>query len=287
MPLSAAIHGSNTSRVFVATRAEALRAQAISLAVHVLLASLLVLPVFKHFVDNPPQGGDVRGWGKIIFADPFSSKASEKKPRGGGSGGEENPVPATKGKPAPFSAIQFTPPMPPRNPNPRLTALATVLGPPEIKVPDIPNMNFGLPKAPAFTDSAGPGHRAGYGEGCCAGMGPDGNGRGVGPGDDSGYGGERGQRGGRVATQPECAYCPNPAYSDEARKAKIQGSVVLRLVVAPDGRGTNVSVVKGLGLGLDEKAIEAVRNWRFKPARDVAGNHTASWVTIEVVFRLL
>jgi len=86
---------------------------------------------------------------------------------------------------------------------------------------------------------------------------------------------------------PECAYCPNPAYSDEARKAKLQGSVMLRLIVMPDGRATNISVVKGIGFGLDDRAIEAVRNWHFKPGRDAAGKSVPAWVTVEVVFRLL
>ena len=78
-----------------------------------------------------------------------------------------------------------------------------------------------------------------------------------------------------------------PLYSDEARKAKYQGTVVLQCVVTPDGRATNLNVVKGPGLGLEEKAMEAVRGWRFKPAIGPGGKPVPVQVIIEVTFRLL
>ena len=57
-----------------------------------------------------------------------------------------------------------------------------------------------------------------------------------------------------------------PSYSEEARKAKFQGTVVLSVTVGTDGRASHIQVQRSLGLGLDEKAIEAVKQWRFKPA---------------------
>jgi len=63
--------------------------------------------------------------------------------------------------------------------------------------------------------------------------------------------------------------------------------VLLRCLITPDGRATNISVAQGLGLGLDEKAIEAVRDWKFKPARGGDGNSVQTWIYIEVKFRLL
>ena len=85
---------------------------------------------------------------------------------------------------------------------------------------------------------------------------------------------------------PECSYCPRPDYSDEARKAKYQGSVVLSVVVLPDGRASRIEVITSPGMGLDEKAIEAVRNWRFKPGLGPNGKPAAISVTIEVIFQL-
>jgi TonB family protein len=87
-------------------------------------------------------------------------------------------------------------------------------------------------------------------------------------------------------TIPRCTYCPNPSFSDEARAAKVQGTVILQVVVAADGRAENISVVRKAGYGLDQKAIEAVRSWQFKPATGPDGVAVATVVPIEVTFRL-
>ncbi len=251
------------------------RAQALSLLTHSLAALLLALPVYRAVVNAPP-GFDPHRFEKLIF------------PRGGGGGGggERNPIPATAGKPARFEWMPRTPPGPIRNANPKLPEESALQGPPEIAVPHVPLLNFGDPSAPSLTNSAGPGGGNGYGTGCCGGDGP-GPGRGLGPGEKWGTGeGEPGvwRKG---TSPPECIYCPNPAFSEEARKAKLQGSVLLRLVVTPEGRAGRVRVAKGLGFGLDETAIEAVRAWRFKPARDPSGKFIPMWVSVEVTFRLL
>ena len=67
-------------------------------------------------------------------------------------------------------------------------------------------------------------------------------------------------------TVPQVIFNPEPSFSDEARKAKAQGIVMLLLVVGKDGRPNDVRVGQSLGMGLDEKAIEAVNHWRFRPA---------------------
>jgi protein TonB len=90
----------------------------------------------------------------------------------------------------------------------------------------------------------------------------------------------------RVATQVICKVCPDPAYSDEARKAKLQGLVTMRVLVGADGRVRDVQVTRGIGLGLDENAVRAVRGWQFLPAKDAEGHPAATWITIETVFRL-
>ena len=78
----------------------------------------------------------------------------------------------------------------------------------------------------------------------------------------------------------------DPEYSQEARKAKYQGTVLLNLVVQRDGSVRNIRVVQSLGLGLDEKAIEAIRQWRFKPGM-CNGQAVDVESIIEVTFRLL
>jgi TonB family protein len=84
---------------------------------------------------------------------------------------------------------------------------------------------------------------------------------------------------------PSCMYCPVPEYTAEAMKAKFQGSVVLQLIVGPDGLASNIQILKSPGLGLDEKAIEAVRSWRFKPASATNGRPVAVAIPVEVTFR--
>jgi periplasmic protein TonB len=80
--------------------------------------------------------------------------------------------------------------------------------------------------------------------------------------------------------------CPNPQYSEEARAAKVGGVVVLQLVVEPDGHAANIQIVKSLGHGLDELAVQAVQNWRFKAALGPNGIAVATIVPVEVTFRL-
>lgn len=86
---------------------------------------------------------------------------------------------------------------------------------------------------------------------------------------------------------PACLYCPEPLYTSEAAKAKFRGSVFVQAIIQPDGHATDIHVVKGAGLGLDEKAIEAVRTWRFKPAVGPNGVPIATTTMLEVNFRLL
>lgn len=98
--------------------------------------------------------------------------------------------------------------------------------------------------------------------------------------------GELTRRYGPGSTLPACAYCPYPTYTDEARHGKVQGSVTLRVLVGADGRAQDIRIVQGIGFGLDERAAETVRNWRFTPAHDASKRPVAAWVTVEAVFRL-
>ena len=109
-------------------------------------------------------------------------------------------------------------------------------------------------------------------------------GPGVGPGHGGGYGGGAYRVGGGVSA-PKALYAPDPEYSEEARKAKYQGTVVLWMVVGADGRPQQVRVQRSLGMGLDEKAIEAVRQWKFEPAK-LNGQAVPVQINVEVNFRL-
>jgi protein TonB len=87
-------------------------------------------------------------------------------------------------------------------------------------------------------------------------------------------------------TQPEPLFRPDAEYSEDARKAQLSGKVVLSVVVEADGTTSNITVTKALGMGLDQKAVEAVRQWMFKPAT-MAGKPVRARVNVEVGFRLL
>jgi protein TonB len=88
------------------------------------------------------------------------------------------------------------------------------------------------------------------------------------------------------ASVPACVYCPAPSYTKKARKDKLQGTVVLKVTITPDGRATNISITKSLREDLDTQAINAVAKWEFKPATAPNGKVVAVTCPIEVSFRL-
>jgi TonB family protein len=182
---------------------------------------------------------------------------------------------------------RITPPLlAPRNLAPKLVADPTLLGPPELKISSPPLDNFGDPLSGLMSASAGPGAGGGMGTGSGGGIG-SGTGGGLGPGSGGGTGGGAFRPGTGGVGFPSCVYCPSPQYSEDARKAKYQGTVVLQVIITSDGRATNIEVVKGPGLGLEEKAVEAARTWRFKAAVGPSGRPVATITLIEVNFRLL
>jgi len=262
------------------------RAQAASLTLHTLMAVLLLMPIIHRVSEAQVQ--TVKADVNVIDISPYLAQLppGTDKAGGGGGGGERNPNPPTKGRLPRFSMTQLTPPMAViRNPNPKLPAEPTVVVPPEIRVPNPALPNYGDPLAALLSDSGGPGGGAGIGTGCCGGVG-SGEGPGVGPGYGGGIGGGAFRAGRGGVGFPQCLYCPNPTYTEEARKAKYQGTVLLRAIITADGRATNIQVIKGLGLGLDEKAVEAVRSWRFKPATGPDGRPVPAWTPIEINFRI-
>jgi TonB family protein len=221
--------------------------------------------------------------------DPYQPKLAPKKNvmSGGGGGGDRSPLPASRGQRPKFALKQFTPPQQViANPNARITMEPTLIGPPELNAV-LPNNNmaqWGDPLAKLGPPSNGPGSGGGIGSGKGGGIG-SGDGAGLGPGSGGGVGGGVFRVGGGV-TAPSLLYKVEPEYSEEARKAKYQGTVLLYIEVDPSGRATNIRVQRSLGLGLDEKAIEAVKKWKFSPGKK-DGKPVTVAATIEVNFRLL
>jgi TonB family protein len=121
-----------------------------------------------------------------------------------------------------------------------------------------------------------------------------GSGGGIGSGKGGGLGAGEGGGGigggvykvGGGVSAPVVVSKVDPEYSEEARKAKYSGSVLLSIVVDTEGRARDIHVSRSLGMGLDEKAIEAVEKWRFKPGMR-NGQAVNVRATIEVNFRLL
>ncbi len=107
---------------------------------------------------------------------------------------------------------------------------------------------------------------------------------GVGPGHVGGVSGGAFRVGGGVEP-PKMLYAPDPIYSEEARQAQLQGTVVLWLIVDENGLPMNIRVQRSLGMGLDEAAIAAVKQWKFGPATK-NGQPVRVMINVEVNFRL-
>ncbi|MEO5922611.1 MAG: energy transducer TonB [Bryobacteraceae bacterium] len=192
----------------------------------------------------------------------------------GGGGGGSDKTPDTKGKLPPIAKKQFIPPTVHTVENPKLSVSPTIIA--SADLPNIDSPNFGDPLAGLGVPSNGIGGGGGIGPG---------KGPGVGPGSGGGYGGGVFKIGGGVSA-PQAIVKPEPEYSEEARKAKYQGEVWLSVIVDEKGVPQDIKVTRKLGLGLDEKAIEAVKKWRFKPGMK-DGKPVAVQATIAVSFHLL
>jgi len=212
-------------------------------------------------------------------------KPQPQQSQGGGGGGDRSPLPASYGKLPKFALRQFTPPVAVyNNMDPKLSVEPTLIGDPNTQVANVDYPLYGDPLSKYMTPSNGQGSGGGIGNGKGGGVG-NGNGGGYGPGSGGGTGGGVFRVGGGVSP-PVLLYKKEPEYSEEARKAKHQGTVLLYVQIDPSGHAINMKVVKSLGLGLDEKAMEAVQNWKFTPGKK-DGKAVTVEATIEVNFRLL
>jgi protein TonB len=254
------------------------RAQMLSLLAHIgILAAILAIAAqIKHQRPTLTWPDGSTPIERLLYSPPPSQSVVSKPSLGKrGGGGENDRVLATHGFFAPNSAIPLAPPRLPDN-----HTLPVPAAVPDMQAPVmvIAVNELGIPSMPKDTNSAGSGKEHGIGSGRNGGMG-DRDGQGAGFGDEGGIYANG-------ASLPACSYCPLPVYTDEARQVKVQGTVTLRVLVGADGRASQIRVVRGLGYGLEERAVQTVGGWKFNPALDASHRPAAAWITIEAVFRL-
>jgi protein TonB len=187
-----------------------------------------------------------------------------RRPSGGG--GKHQPTPASLGVLPRGADKQLAPPdpEPPKNPDPALIVEPTVVAPQLALLRQLNLLNIGDPNGIPGPPSSG----GGTGEGIGTGTGR-GDGKGTGPGAINGSGGgccDGLYHAGGGVTAPTVLYRVEPEYSEEARRARYQGTVVLEALIRKDGRVDVIQLVRSLGFGLDENAIRALKEWRFRPA---------------------
>ncbi len=259
----------------------AVKRSPLSSALAILFYLLLVLLII--FFPKHPQTLVKKAQVTPLDISAFLPKTPPAAPAaGGGGGGAHEIVPPTKGKLPDFAKTQVTPPQVLKVDHPKLPVPATVVMP-QMKMPDANLPNMGIPQASAVTLSAGNGGGSGIGSGNHGGIG-SGDGAGIGPGADGGTGGGIYKPGGGVSS-PKVIYAVDPEFSDEARRQKYQGVCVLSLIVDAQGMPQHIRVVRNLGMGLDEKAVDAVKQYKFKPAMK-DGHPVPVEINIEVNFQL-
>jgi protein TonB len=252
---------------------------AISAAIHVALIAIVASAGF--WMTKPTQLMPHASAVLLTDINAYSFPSSNRG-GGGGGGGDRDKLAESNGSLPRFTREQIaSPAIVVRNEQPKLPSEPVLVGAPELTVP--PMSPIGNPLSANLQPSNGTGSEGGLGSGSGGGIGL-GDGPGFGLGRGGGTGGGVYRVGGGVSA-PRPIYDPDPEYSEEARRAKYQGTVLLWIVVGPDGRPRDVRVQRSLGMGLDEKAIEAVKQWRFVPSMK-DGQPVAVQVNVEVSFRL-
>lgn len=251
--------------------------QGVSVVAHIVVVAVLLTLLAAP--KSPLRNGIDRAIpspARLLYPLPPSRMAEQGSLGRSGRGGAEDADSARRGETPSVSSMPLAPPRIPRSSQVELAV------PPAVFEKDAPQdvapmANLGLPWNTKETNALGTGKGQGVGDKGGDGAGDfEGNGRGI--GSDGTYA--------NVARQPACLYCPEPPYTDEARKAKLQGKLTVRVLVGADGCAKRMQVVQGLGSGLDESALETIRNWRFTPARDAGQRPLTSWVLIETRFQL-
>lgn len=223
---------------------------------HVAVPAKIIPPTTANAVDLAPY---------------VPMKVGKGGPSGGG-GGDASKLKASAGAPPKAAKQQFTPPTVLTPQKSKLMIEPTVVA--DLRPPQ--TSQIGDPLSKLMTPSNGVGVGGGIGSGDGGGVGSGHGGPGVGPGI---------YHVGSGVSAPRAIYTPEPEFSEEARKAKYQGVVVLNIIVGVDGRVHSPRVVRSLGMGLDEKAVEGVKTWKFDPSKK-DGRPVAVEMNIEVAFNL-
>jgi TonB family protein len=254
---------------------------AISFAVHVVAITLVLSLAIKARTSLTPQPTVVTPV-DFKLTDPVLTVPVAKVQGGGGGGGAHQVEMPSKGR-VPKVVVK-TPTLAPqiiRISQPKLSVEPAVA----IKMPENSALpNLGVSQSPQIAlASQGKGSGSGFGQGLGGGIGA-GHGIGAGPGSGGGYGGGLMSVGGGVSA-PLVLHSVEPEFTDDARRANYQGNVSVQLIVDSEGNPQNVRLVNHLGMGLDQKAIEAVRQYRFRPAM-YQGHPVAVQIVIDVDFHL-
>ncbi|MEX2661293.1 MAG: energy transducer TonB [Vicinamibacterales bacterium] len=220
----------------------------------------------------PPPKAQMKGPAKVKSPVPPPKRFTTRKPE-----------PDVRRQPPPVPPRPVPRPVEPPPPAPRPPVTPQVIAPVVSASSDAHDRAGVLSESTAETESQGSGSGGGVGTGHGTGIG-EGTGTGIGPGSGGGTGGGP-YRPGSGITAPELLKEVRPAYTEDARRGGIEGDVVLEIVVRSDGSVGDVKVLQGLGGGLNRTAVDAVRQWRFSPARR-HGVPVDVMVEVAVAFKL-
>jgi protein TonB len=242
------------------------KSQTLSVGLH-LAAVAFLLFLTSHSVLSPPPVAAPR---RIVALAPLHRVYMDRGEQHQG-GSNQTLLPARHGAPPPKSHVTFIPPT--SVPDPKLPMVMTVaFDSPTIQ---IDAKDVGDPMSPLVAGQFGSNGLNSIGDrGCC----------GIGDRDQGTPGISRGS--GHKITPPQLIYKVEPEFSEEARKAKFSGMVILSIEVDTTGHASGFRVLQSPGMGLDQKAIDAVSKWRFRPGYQ-DGKPVVTGATVQVNFRLL
>jgi len=255
---------------------------AISFVVHAVAITLVLTLALKvHTVVTPERTMIVMPVDFKLTPPPLTLPVAKVQGGGGGGGAHEVVEPVRGHPPKIVAKMQIMPPQIIRIDRPKLAVEPTET----VKMPDSNNLpTLGMAQSPQVAlASQGRGSGSGFGQGLGGGIGA-GHGSGAGPGSGGGYGGGLMSVGGGVSA-PQLIHSVQPEFTDDARRANYQGSVSIKLIVDSQGNPQDVRLASHLGMGLDEKAIEAVRQYKFRAAM-YQGHPVSVQIVIDVDFHL-
>jgi protein TonB len=245
---------------------------AVAVAAHIVIVLLVALFIASQVKVVTPVKKELAA---VVDVPP--PPIAPSKQQIGGGGGQHDIGPVSKGRLPDLSQKQLVPPKAPPTVAPKLAVIPTVEVQKDLNLANNAMPNLGMPSSTLSGVSLGNGSGTGIGSGKGAGIGPGGGG--------NNGGGDVFHIGGGVS-MPVVLYQPDPEFSEEARKAKFSGNVLVYLYIEPDGTPSHVRVARGVGMGLDQKAVEAVRKYRFKPAMK-DGKPVRADLYVEVNFQIL